>query len=413
MAFHLKRSLSLQQDDALRGGKKLSAVDVPAGEMEIDRYRSIVFPNNIRLCRRKRGLAKLLALSQRLPDIPYIRLSKIERGEVFAKPAELAAIAGALKLLPADLLIDIDDDAFDMAEWAADVQDPASFDPAEDHFAVLLAAAIRHRREADAGLTIAALEKDYGIAPVMLSRLENAFKPIGRWNDGTVAGICRLMDVADVAALRERVAALHAAGALDAHLRAVANPEDRKAKTRARVAELRTAFDPAAGRLHPRPPKAPPPLRADPAGTQPAFAMLAEERAPFEGPAMAEGETALVRLVPVFGAPIGEGLIQRTPMGTMVEAPRGAGPNAYGLRVCRPTLGPALPARATVIVDPDRFPTPGGIAVVRETEGLRLLTVGVDRDGRMTGYSAHPDREIAIDALDPIDVATVIGAIFD
>ena len=46
----------------------------------------------------------------------------------------------------------------------------------------MLAAALRARRAADDTLTITALEVDYGIAPVILSRIENAYKPFDNVN---------------------------------------------------------------------------------------------------------------------------------------------------------------------------------------------------------------------------------------
>ena len=115
--------------------------------------------------------------------------------------------------------------------------------------------------------------------------------------------------------------------------------------------------------------------------------------------------------MPVYGTPLNDGLVARHALECTVEAPQCAGPNAYGLRVCRSTLGLGLPATATVIVDPDRFPSAGGLAVVEEEEGLRLLAVTFDRHGRMMGYSESPNREIAIDGYDPTRIATVIGAI--
>lgn len=65
-----------------------------------------------------------------------------------------------------------------------------------------------------------------------------------------------------------------------------------------------------------------------------------------------------------------------------------------------------------MIVDPDRYPSAGGLAAVREGDGYRLLTVTLDRTGAMTGYSIAPDREVAFDTLDPADVAAVIAAVF-
>ncbi|WP_380874097.1 hypothetical protein ACFB49_45740 [Sphingomonas sp. DBB INV C78] len=407
----MKRGSSAAENGARRNVGKLRSRIAASQDILIDRHRATVFPNTIRDHRKRCGYPKLLGLAQTIPDIPYIRLSKIERGEVFAKPEELAVIAKALRCNPQQLLVDIDDPDFDIAAWAADMQDPADYDAAEDRFAVLLAAALRARREADPALSIAALESVHGIPPVILSRLENAFKTIDRWNDATVESICRIFGVADVAALRKHVAKAHQDGALAGHVDAVAHPDLRIAKTRGRVAAIRDALSGKPAKTVTT--KTPPPLRIVSADTVPDTASVPTTELPPVLAAIQAADNATVRLVPVFGTPFGDGLIARTPTGDTVEAPRSAGPRAYGLRVCRPTLGPALPARATVIVDPDRFPSAGGIAVVREADGLRLLTISFGRDGRMIGYSQHPDREIAIDAVDPADVATVIGALFE
>ncbi|MEA1013953.1 helix-turn-helix transcriptional regulator [Sphingosinicella sp. LY1275] len=382
------------------GGKRAGTVKIagarrrppPAGgrDVRIDRYKTIVFPNNLRALRKRAGYPKLLALAEALPDIPYIRLSKIERGEVFAKAEELVRIAAALRVAPSDLLVDIGDPAFDLPAWAAEIHDDRSFDRDAETFAALLGAALRHRRTSDAALTIAALDKDYGIPPVILSRIENAHKTLDRWNDATVAALCRIFDVANVAGLRERVRALHAAGALNALLDGISNPQLRIAKTRARVAELRAQLAGAA-----------------PAEAPAAPAAIAEPAVP------AVDVAGTARLLPVFGAPLADGLIAKAATGASVEAPRTAGPRAYGLRVCRPSLGGGLPGSATIVVDPERFPSSGGLAVVREVDGLRLLSVTFDRNGAMKGYSQVPDREVALDALDPADVAAVIAAYFE
>ena len=410
----MKRGASSSPERVIDKKRKSRAAPPPkhkpnVDDLRIDRYRSIVFPNNVRDARKRSGIAKLLGLSHILPEIPYIRLSKIERGEIFAKPAELIAIANALRIKPVQLLIDIATPAFDIALWAAEFQDPAAFDADEDRVAVLLGAALRARRDMDPTLSIATLETDYGIPPVILSRLENAYKTLDRWNDATIHAICRLFGVTDVAALRAYVLNLHANGALDRHLDQVANPELRIAKTCAKVDALRVALarKPASRAYATAAEKLPPPRRitdlpaVDQATPSPVIA------------AIQASESTTVRLVPIFGAPLGDGLIARTPIGTTAEAPRIAGPNAYGLRICRPTLGPGMPGRATVIVDPDRFPSSGGLAVVREGEGLRLLMITFGRDGRMVGYSEHPSREVTIDDLDPADVATVVSAIFE
>lgn len=361
----------------------------------IDVHRALVFPNCIRMFRKQRNVGSLLELSERLPAITYIRLSKIERGEIFARAEELRDIGRALGVDPAKLLIDVDDPAFDIAGWAETLQGAVIADPEAELRAVLLAAALRARRGADPALTIAALESEYGIAPVVLSRIENALKPLERWNEDVRAALRRVFAVADDAALMAHVETLRSEGKLDAVLPLVANPELRLAKSRARIGALRKELE--------RPARsAPTPEPAKPAVI-----------APPEPVAETASEPPRLRLLPVIGTPLADGLIAPTPTGALVEAPRNAGPRAYGLRLGRPTLGAGLPGRATLVVDPDRYPATGGLAVVREEGGLRVLSVTADRQGRMLGYSESPDLEVAIDTLDPADVAAVLSAVFE
>lgn len=387
------------------GAKAVQGSAIPG----IDHLRAFVFPNSVRAFRKSNRAVSLLQLSRDIPSATYIRLSKIERGELFARADELRDLGKALGVDPRQLLIDIDDPAFDLAAWAHDFQAPDEFDRAADTMAVLLAAAVRARRSVDSSLTIAMLEMEYRIAPVILSRIENAFKPFDRWGDDIQRSICRLFGVDDGDALKAQVLAAHARGDFDAILPHVANPLARIAKTRAKVGALRTEL---AGKPRARKPlpvaKAPPPRLA--IAALPTAPAAADAAAP---DAMQPADSALVRLVPVFGAPIGDGLIARVATGETVEAPRGAGPRAYGLRVGMPSLGPGLPGRSTIVVDPDRFPSAGGLAVVREADGLRLLSISCDRHGRMLGYSEHPNREIAIDEIAPEDVAAVIAARFE
>lgn len=354
-----------------------------ASEPMIDYYRTIVFPNRMREQRQRHGLAKLLRLSAKIPEIPYIRLSKIERGEVVARPDELRRVAAALGIAPAELLLDIDAADFDIAAWAAPFGDGVQLDLEEERFAVLLGAALRARRTLDPMLTIAAIERDFGLPPVNLSRVENAQKPFGRWNAAIHRALFALFGVADEAALRAEVEQRHAAGTLDAFLATIANPETRIARTRERIAELTAALD-----------------EAPPAAPAPAVAL------PLAGPVGA------VRLLPVFGTPLPQGLIGNQPTGETVEAPHIAGPRAFGIKVCRATLGGGLPAQATVVADPDRLPLPGGLAALREGDGWRLLSVASGRDGRMIGYSVNPDMEVALDDCDPASLAAIVSAVF-
>lgn len=347
----------------------------------IDLYRGFVFPNRMREQRLAHGHAKLLRLAASIPEIPYIRLSKIERGEVVPRTDELRRIAAALDVAPSELLLDIDARGFDIAAWAAPFVDHTPPDLDNECFAVLLAAAVRARRTGDPTLTIAAIERDYGIPPVNLSRIEHAQKTFDRWNRTTQQALLQFFDVPSEAKLRAHVAALHAAGALDTFVGTVANPVARHDRSRARITELASA--------------------------------LSEPETLTPAPSIGTGPVAMpVRLVPVLGAPLPDGLIGDMPTPEKVEAPHSAGPRAFGLRTCRATLGGGLPGQAIVIADPDRFPVPGGLAALHEEAGWRLLSVGVGRDGRMMGYSSHPDLEVALDDRDPERLAAIVAAIF-
>ncbi|PNU04799.1 helix-turn-helix domain-containing protein, partial [Novosphingobium guangzhouense] len=311
----------------------------------IDYHRALVFPNRIRKFRKQLNIGSLLELSERLPGITYIRLSKIERGEIFARADELRDLGRALGVDPVDLLIDVDAPGFDIAAWAEPLHGPAPADPEAELGAVLLAAALRARRGGDPALTIAVLESEYGIAPVVLSRIENALKPLDRWNEDVRAALRRLFGAATDGALVAHIEALNAAGALDAVLPLVANPEIRLAKSRTRIAALK---DELTGRQ----PEAPAPAAAgattatgavasDRTQAMPAASTTAAAAAAAPASAIPPALAAL-RLLPVIGTPLPNGLIAPTPTGAQVEAPRSAGPRAYGLRLGRPTLGAGL-----------------------------------------------------------------------
>ncbi len=371
-----------------------------------------------------------MELAEQLPDITYIRLSKIERGEVFARAAEMRAIATALHVDPVDLLIDIDDPAFDIEAWAEPILGNERTDPEADRLAVLIAAALRARRAADDTLTIATLENEFGIAPVILSRIENAHKPYERWNEEVRASLRRLFAAADDAALAAIASAAHARGELEAFLPLVANPQLRIAKTRARTAALReeltvTAQPAAAPRVagaKARGASGRPPLETavlerpvpvlDAAAPR-KFTAEADDIASSLTASIAASDSATVRLVPVFGSPLPDGLLARTPTDAYIEAPRGAGPRAYGLRIGRSTLGAGLPGRAVLVVDPDRFPSAGGLAVIEQDQGLRVIAITFDRQGHTLGFSLNPDYEVALDGIDPACIATVLSAVFE
>lgn len=384
-------------------GTKSGIAPVP----EMDSYRSIIFPNHIREYRKQRTSDSLLQIAQRIPSTTYIRLSKIERGEIFARADEILDVAEALGIEVEALFIDVEDPNFDIAAWAEPFQPADGIDLAADTMAVVLGAAVRARRARDPALTIAVLERDYGIAPVILSRIENAFKSFDRWSPEIQNALFRIFSVADAAELEAHLAEEQARGALTATIPLVANPAERIAKTRAKLQALREDLA-----------KPPPPgrrrmvRRVAPSVREVVLAddssIAAEVRSALYGD---EGHAA--PMLPIRGAPLADGLIADQATGDQIEAPRNAGPRAYALRIGRSTLGPGMPGRAILVVDPDRFPSAGGLAIIREEAGLRLVAVTVDRQGAMLGYSTHPDHEVEMDGLDPKDIATVLSAQFE
>lgn len=376
--------------------------------LDLDRYHMIVFPNRLRELRRMMGFVKLLALSKRIPDIPYVRLSKIERGEVLPKAEELQKIATVLGVAPADFLIDIEDPAFDIAAWASDLIDPNEPIAHDDFLAVLVAAAVRERRTSDKSLSIADIEKDFGIAPVSLSRIENATKPMGRLNPSLVQKIFKLIGVGSEAELKERLRADYASGKLLPFLAGIRNAVQRQSRTVMHLRMLRDA------------------LEAQPASWPDQFTSVNghsgnELRLPVANgaathhaaPAAQDGNQVTVRVLPVYGALLPDGLLARTPVDKTVEAPRSAGPNAWGLQICRPTLGMGLPGRSVVIVDPDRYPIVGSLAVLQEAGGYRILMVATDKDGALHGYSERPALDILLDDIPIGHLSAVVAAVFD
>ena len=362
-----------------------SAVRAATRDILVDRYRALLFPNRVRELRMARGRTRLMALAAALPDIPYIRLSKIERGEVFARGWEVRRIAEALGVAPEAVLIDVDAPDFDIAIWARAFLDDSAYDAPAERFALLVAAALRAHRAADRSLTIAVIERDHAIAPVILSRLENAQKPIERWNSATLGAVFALLGVRDLDGLRALVEAQHRSGVLAPHLQAIASANDRLTRTRDRVAALRAELGNGAdGAAVPMPPRLVIPI---------------------------SGAVA-PRQIAVIGAPLPDGMIAAQATDLTVEAPLSAGPRAFALKIFRATLGMGLPGQATVILDPDRYPRPGGIVAVREGEAYRLLALTIGRDGVLRGHSVAPDYEVEIDTLDPSTIATAVAAVF-
>jgi hypothetical protein len=125
-----------------------------------------------------------------------------------------------------------------------------------------------------------------------------------------------------------------------------------------------------------------------------------------------ERERTSGRALPVLGVPLGDGLIEPFPNPQHIAPPPGTGAEAYALRMCRASLGAAIPGGAVLIVDPERIPASAGLAVLKEGEGLRVLALSTDREGRMIGHSSNPEKTILLDAVAPADLAMVTAVLF-
>lgn len=358
----------------------------------VDPYRTLIFPNAVRERRLEAGISSQLALSALVPSLPYIRISKIERGEVFARAEELVAIAQALGLDdPADLLVDVDAPGFAMATWARGRIEPHSHVREEEELAMLLAAAVRRLRAGSPALTLARLQEEYRLPAVVISRIENAVKPFYRWNTDTNSALCALFGVPDRAGLIALLWGEFAAGVLTEWLARIPGASVRAARTGARIAALRTelARMKKDGRA---------------VGSQPhGFAAPYVPR---------EGERTSGRDLQVLGVPLADGLIEPFPNPQHIAPPPGTGAEAYALRMCRASLGAAIPGGAVLIVDPERMPAPTGLGVLKEGEGLRVLALSTDREGRLIGHSSNPEKTILLDAVAPADLSMVTAVLF-
>ncbi|MDQ4421169.1 helix-turn-helix transcriptional regulator [Sphingobium sp. DEHP117] len=357
-----------------------------------DPYRTILFPNAVRERRLEAGIASQMELCTRLPQLAYIRLSKIERGEVFARATELWAIAGALGLDdPADLLIDIDAPGFSIEAWAGERVAASALARETGELAMLLAAAVRRLRAGQPALTLARLLEEYRLPAVTISRMENAIKPFHRWNAETIGALCALFGVPDKTGLIALLWSEFETGTLEEWLARIPGASEREARARERIAALRTelARMKKDGRT---------------VGSQ-----LPDAAAPS---VPREGQRTSGRHLPVLGVPLGDGLIEPFPNPQHIAPPPGTGVEAYALRMCRASLGAAIPGGAVLIVDPERIPASVGLAVLREGVGLRVLALSTDREGRLIGHSSNPEKTILLDAVAPADLAMVTAVLF-
>ena len=325
-------------------------------------------------------------------------MSKIERGEVLPKPQEIDILAKYLRVNPLDFLLDIDNARFNISDWAKpfckEVETPSD----GDVLAIFLGAAVRMKRLANPLLTIATMEREFGIQAVNLSRIENATKPLEKISARLRQMLINFFNVTDEEALKLKLGAFFEAGMLDPYIGDIRNPVQRMARTARHSSFLRTFFS---GKI-----ENDLTLGKRVEGT-------AESNITSHHSEYRSERRAIIRTGLVYGSPLNDGTVKKTPVGKAVQIPESAGPNAWAMLVCRPTLGLGLPGRTVVIVDPDQFPNAGSLAVIDEGDRYRLVAVSIDKDGELRGYSERPAADIPIEGIEASRIHAVVAAIFD
>lgn len=316
--------------------------------------RSAVFPNAVRDVRRRRGFDTLRAFDGQV-DVTYTRLAKIERGEIFPTADELKSIARAMGVPVSSLLIDPSDPTFDRERWARDHIEAKLAHRGGGIEAMKLGAAIRIAR---LGMKRSTTDmKEFGIPAATMSRIENADRPIERWDIQTQKGIAKILKVRGTTAIRTKVEEMFNAGDLDEMLHQLFSPEsleernNRKLKALLqelpgkKVARLLDSIDPKAEDVN--------------------------------------GEIA------VFSSSMGKaGEFEIEKSERLVRLPDGAGPSSIAIEIAEPVLGPGLPRGTIVVADPDQEVLAGDVAVIVSPSGDEAHVISVaSGDHGLVGFS--------------------------
>lgn len=175
---------------ALAARKFERSMDVPVVENGI--VRTTIFPNNLREIRRKKGYESLQDFTAAFDfgKLTYTRVAKIERGQVIPRSSEVIDLAKALKVDPIELFIDFTDDSFDSEQWARENVEAKLKFRGGDRDDMRIGAAMRLRR-LSLKLSTTALDR-FGMPSATASRIENAERPIERWDLRTHKSMYRL-----------------------------------------------------------------------------------------------------------------------------------------------------------------------------------------------------------------------------
>lgn len=337
------------------------------GPLEVNGIvRSTVFPNAVRDVRERRGFDTLRAFEDKV-DVTYTRLAKIERGEIFPTSGEMKSIARAMGVPVASLLIDPTDPSFDREAWARDHIEAKLANRGGGIDAMKLGAAMRVTRLAMGRSTTDM--KQFGLPAATVSRIENADRPIERWDAPTQRGIGQVLGVRGKGAIMSKVESMFDGGSLDDMLRTLFSPEAIQERSMKR---LRTLLAELPGKK------------------------IAQLREVIDG----GGEREASDIVVLAGEAGERGSFSIAPSDRRVAFPDGAGRSSVAIEVAEAVLGPGLPRGTIIIADPDQAISGGDVAVILSADrsSVRLLSI-VDGDEGLVGFSMAMDSTVAMGSL--------------
>lgn len=324
--------------------------------------RSTVFPNAVRDVRVRRGFDTLRAFDSKV-DVTYTRLAKIERGEIFPTADEMKSIARAMGVPVGSLLIDQNDPAFNREEWAREHIEASLSHRGGGIESMKLGSAMRVRRLALGRSTTDM--KDFGLPAATVSRIENADRPIERWDASTQKGIAKVLGVRGNAGVTRKVSEMFEGGELDDMLHNLFSPEAIQERNNKRLKSL-----------------------------------LAELPGKKVAKLLQDLDVNSDELVVMSGQSGGHGSITISASDRRVSLPSGAGRNSIAIEVAEPVLGPGLPSGTVIIADPDQEVAAGDVAIILsgDRSSARLLSVA-DGEGGLIGFSMAMDSTISLTSL--------------
>lgn len=341
--------------------------------------RSTVFPNAVRDVRERRGFDTLRAFEDKV-DVTYTRLAKIERGEIFPTPVEMKSIARAMGVPVASLLIDPTDPSFDREAWARDHIEAKLANRGGGIESMKLGAAVRVKRLAMGRSTTDM--KEFGLPAATVSRIENADRPIERWDSSTQKGIAKVLGARGNSGAMRIVADMFDAGDLDDMLKTLFSPDAIQERNNKR---LRVLLSDLPGKR------------------------IAQLRAGLDTVERVDATDIVV----LSGSAGGNGRFSVAPSDRHVAFPDGAGKSSIAVEVAEAVLGPGLPRGTVIIADPDQALADGDVAVILSADRTeaRLLSIGSGENG-LIGFSMAMDSTVVIaDLPDDAVVARMISAV--